>query len=736
MTVLAGLLVYISVRGRHERATASALRHAAERGLDIPPTLHPVIDPDTCIGSLACVAACPEGDILGLAHGRAALVAASQCIGHGRCAVECPVGAISLVFGTAKRGVDLPEIDSFFETGRPGVHIVGELGGMGLIKNAIRQGLQVSTELAKRLAKTPRPARTFDVVIVGAGPAGLATAIGCKQAGLTFCIVEQEAMGGTIAQYPRQKLVMTEKVELPGYGPFGKTHISKEELLETFADVLDKLDIRVLDRVRVSGVEGEDGAFQVLTSRGPVLARKVVLALGRRGTPRKLEVPGEESAKVTYRLVDPEQYAGKRVLVVGGGDAALEAAIMLAQDSDAEVAISYRSAAFGRCRPANLEKIEKLVADGRIRALMGTEVKEITETMVALKGPNDVTIDLANDYLIVCIGGVLPTDFLKDCGVTIKRHHGEIESPRKRSKAGMAAQQRGGPAPTAPPANRWLGPTLTMLGAVLVAYLAWKGWDYYWLDTKTRRDSPLHEALKPAGLWGHGIGVVATAVMLLNFLYAVRKRTRVFGMFGQLRTWLTFHTFVGILSPIVIAFHAAFQSNNLIATTTSLSLIVVVATGLFGRYIYGFIPTANGNLLPLAEVEGRWTELKEHFDGCMSAGVAPKLMARLTEDVTSPRATRMSLIGIFVASPFIRLGMKLRVRAARSAFTRETDYLGFRATYLLLANARLQIAFYARLKHFLTVWRAFHVVLSVFLVVVMAGHIALSLYLGYGWIFF
>ncbi|HET9751943.1 MAG TPA: 4Fe-4S dicluster domain-containing protein, partial [Myxococcales bacterium] len=134
------------VRSRKQRSSAEELERGGER---LPPTLHPSIDPDICIGSLACLKSCPEGDILGMVDGAARLIKADHCIGHGRCAAECPVGAITLVFGTSQRGLDLPMVDEFFESSRPGVHIVGELGGMGLIKNAIIQGIQVGERLAK-----------------------------------------------------------------------------------------------------------------------------------------------------------------------------------------------------------------------------------------------------------------------------------------------------------------------------------------------------------------------------------------------------------------------------------------------------------------------------------------------------------------------------------------------------------------------------------------------------------
>ena len=349
------LFLIFQVRRRMARHRRTLEEIAKKGGEKIPLSLHPVIDPDICIGSLTCLKSCPEGDILGVVNGAARLIHGDHCIGHGRCAAECPVDAIKLVFGTSERGVDLPMVDQFFESSRPGVHIVGELGGMGLIKNAITQGIQVGNRLAQVTPRTGGEG-VVDVAIVGAGPAGMATALALRSAGRSFRVLEQGSVGGTIAQYPRQKVVMTEAVQLPLYGKFGKKLISKEELLETWKKVLEKGKIRIDEGVKVSGIEGSDGAFTVVTSHGPVRARKVVLATGRRGTPRKLGVPGEELTKVTYNLIDPEQYQGCSVLVVGGGDSALEAAIQLAESTDAQVCISYRGDSFGRVREANRKR--------------------------------------------------------------------------------------------------------------------------------------------------------------------------------------------------------------------------------------------------------------------------------------------------------------------------------------------------------------------------------------------
>ncbi|MBS2024654.1 MAG: NAD(P)-binding domain-containing protein, partial [Deltaproteobacteria bacterium] len=281
-------------RSRREKISAQKLQESVAARRHLPQSLHPVIDTDICIGSLSCLKACPEGDILGVIDGAARLVQGDHCIGHGRCAAECPVGAIKLVFGTAERGVDLPEIDEFFESSRAGVHVVGELGGMGLIKNALRQGMQVASRLDQTLP--PSQDDRVDVAIVGAGPAGLATAAVLREKKRSFRVLEQSTLGGTVAHYPRQKVVMTETVELPFLGKFGKSLIAKEELLGSLERLVSKAGIQIDEGTKVTGLTGADGDFVLESDRGPVRARKVVLACGRRGSPRKLGVPGEELA--------------------------------------------------------------------------------------------------------------------------------------------------------------------------------------------------------------------------------------------------------------------------------------------------------------------------------------------------------------------------------------------------------------------------------------------------------
>jgi thioredoxin reductase/NAD-dependent dihydropyrimidine dehydrogenase PreA subunit len=412
------------LRRRSERRSRDLLKAARDSGLDEPASLHPVIDPLLCIGCGACVKACPEGEVLGLIDGKAGLVSPGDCIGHGACRAACPVGAITLVFGSERRGVELPHVGADFQTNVPGLYIAGELGGMGLIRNAVEQGHQAMREIAARLKRARRDrAHDADVIIVGAGPAGISASLAAKQAGLRAVTVEQEELGGAVSHYPRGKLVMTAPAVLPGYGKMRFREVGKEKLLAFWNEVIARAGLRIDYGERVDSLLRDAQGFSVGTSRRTLRAPAVLLAIGRRGTPRRLSVPGEDLPKVVYRLVDPRQYAGRKVLVVGGGDSALEAAASLAEETDAEVTLAYRGSGFARAKPKNRARVEAAQAAGRLSLRMEAQVSRIAADTVELE-QGDRRISLPNDVVIVCAGGVLPTDFLRAAGVQIDVRHG------------------------------------------------------------------------------------------------------------------------------------------------------------------------------------------------------------------------------------------------------------------------------------------------------------------------
>lgn len=416
------LSAYMLLRRRNEASSRAQLADNIEAGLAEPSTLHPKIDPRLCLGCGACTKACPEGSILGLIAGKATLIEPSSCIGHGACAAACPHGAIELVFGTETRGIELPHVGPDFQTNIPGLYIAGELGGMGLVRNAIEQGRQAVQAITKSRARGATG--QLDLVIVGAGPAGLSAALAAIEAGLSYVVLEQDRLGGAIAHFPRGKLVMTKPAELPIVGKFKFHEVSKEELMRFWHDVVAQTGIAVRCGEPVSAIRQiNGGGFEVDTPAGRYAARAVLLAIGRRGTPRRLGVPGEELAKVVYGLEDPAAYDGRAVLVVGGGDSALEAAASLAENSTATVWLSYRGTGFARAKGKNRERIASATKSGRIKLVLESEVKAIAPDRVALEQARR-TIVLPNTDVVVCAGGILPTGFLKGLGIRIETKYG------------------------------------------------------------------------------------------------------------------------------------------------------------------------------------------------------------------------------------------------------------------------------------------------------------------------
>jgi thioredoxin reductase/NAD-dependent dihydropyrimidine dehydrogenase PreA subunit len=716
-------LVFAARRLQSRRARG-VLEEAVRQELHIPGSLHPVIDPDVCIGSGSCIQACPEGRILGLINGVATLINAGSCIGHGRCAAECPVDAIKLVFGTAERGVDLPEVDGAFESSRPGVYIVGELGGMGLIKNALTQGLQVAARVREALGSSRRPRGddAVDVAIVGAGPAGIATAVGTRAAGLSYVLFEQDTLGGAIAHYPRQKIAMTETVKLPFYGPFGRPFMTKEDLLASLENVVAAAGVEIQEQARVLSVDGRSGDFVITSSRGVVRARRVVLAIGRRGTPRTLGVPGEDLPKVTSRLIDPDQYHGRRVLIVGGGDSALEAAATLAGETTAEVTIAYRGPQFARGRALNKQKVEALRAAGRLRVHLATEVTTVEPGVVHLVS-GGVPATLANDFVITCLGGELPSAFLKGVGIGIRRHRGDQAMPNP--ALAMRSRREGHRA-------AWM---LALAGLAILAFLAVSGGSYYLLPDALRYKSPQHALLKASGTWGHGVGILATAVMLLNFVYPVRKRARLLKRRGPIAPWLRFHVFVGLTTPPAILFHSAFRWGNPLATATYVSLVVVVVTGLLGRFIYGFFRID-------AEDTKRVARLREWARPILRAlravpgldGAALASLDHLETFVEGRTDAPGSPSGLLLGLPRRRQGLRRALRRLEPWFIDRRRFPAFRAGLLRLARLDLKLEFHGGFKRLMHTWRVFHVALSVVLVGLIGAHIWLSLHIGFKWI--
>ncbi len=433
---------------RRMRRIEVAAREAAEKGKlfsEGPKAQHPHIDASNCIGCGSCTEVCPEGDVLAVFGGKAVIVNGYKCIGHGLCADACPVGAIEMVMAAPTVGADMPFLTPEYETSVENLFIVGELGGLALIKNAVNQGRDCIDTISKRLAASGNSnpaAEVYDVCIVGAGPAGISASLRAIENKLSYVTLEQdEEIGGTVAKYPRQKLVMTSPVKLPMYGNFRKLELSKEDLLELWNKIFQRADFKVRRGEKVDDIRKDlDGFFSITTTKDHYQSRTVILALGRRGTPRKLGIKGEEMPKVMYSLIEAEAYTCKRILVVGGGDSAIEAAMGLAHQKGNEVTLSYRKGSFSRIKERNNQRILECIRSGKVNVVFNSVPAEIKEGSAVLD-INGETREIPNDYVWVFAGGISPNAFLEKIGVSFGARDMTLEASVEVRTTALAAKQ-------------------------------------------------------------------------------------------------------------------------------------------------------------------------------------------------------------------------------------------------------------------------------------------------------
>jgi thioredoxin reductase (NADPH) len=419
------ITIYFYLRKKKVKSviTEEKVSVAKEEGLYEPVSLYPHIDLNTCIGSGACISACPEKDILGIVNGVATVINTANCVGHGACFHACPVEAITLRIGTETRGVDLPHVNQNFETNIKGIYIAGELGGMGLIKNSVEQGQQAIDSIVK--SKNVSKGNITDVIIIGAGPAGISATLACKKHGLSSLTLEQDSIGGTVFTFPRAKVVMTSPMDLPLYGKVKLFDTSKDELLELWQKVITDHDISIHEHTKVEDIIPQnDGTFKVMTNIGKeYISSNVLIAIGRRGSPRKLNIPGEESQKVAYRLLEPERINDMDIIVVGGGDSAIESALLLSDNN--RVTQLVRTDTLTRCKPRNRERIHKAHDDGEVDLKFNSSLIEIMDDSCIVKIDDD-NHKMKNNLVYIFAGGILPTAFLEKPGVKITKRFGYI----------------------------------------------------------------------------------------------------------------------------------------------------------------------------------------------------------------------------------------------------------------------------------------------------------------------
>jgi len=683
-------------------------RDAVARGTHEARLAHPVIDLSRCLGCATCIDVCPEDDVLQLLHGQAAVVNGARCAGVGACARECPVGAVSLQLADLDQRRDIPVLDEGLESPqRPGLFLAGEVTAHALIKTAVEHGTRVAAEVARRvrgpgsIVPERRRAEQLDLCIVGAGPAGLACALEATRHGLRFAFLDQEdEAGGTVARYPRRKLVLTQPVDLPLHGRLGKSSYLKEELVELWQGLVRQHQLPLRGGRRLEGLERDPrGGFVVRTQHELIPAANVCLALGRRGTPVKLGVPGEELPKVAYALLDAQSYQGRRVLVVGGGDSAVETALALAEQPGNEVTLAYRRESFGRIRSRNAARLQNAEAAGALHVLRCTELRAITPHDVQLvqvdaQSGAEQPLTLPNDEVFVMAGGVAPFGLLERAGVSF--------DPAQRPKVETPGEQGTG-----------LLRAVGLAFVLALAALAWALWhsDYYLLEAAERPAHFKHQLLRPGRALGLDLGLLSIGLVLLNLAYLLRRANVRGFRFGTLAAWMTGHVATGVLALLCALLHAGMAPRDTVGGHAFLAMAALLVTGAVGRYVYAWVPrAANGRELQLDELRDELQRVGQRFEG-EHAEFARDARRELLE-LMHRRQWRGSFVGRVVAFFGVQLDLwrvqrALRARG-RAAGVPDTELRGV----LLLARRAHRSALVAAhvedLRALLAAWRYLH----------------------------
>lgn len=588
---------------RRQRSAIVERVEMSARDTDAAPLQVPVIDLQKCLGCGTCVRECPEEGVLALVHGQAAVVNAAGCVGHSRCVTECPAAAVTLSQGDLASRSDVPVLDHELQAvGNDGVYLVGEITARSLIRTATQQGAQVAVQIAVRVraAKAARDG-VLDVVIVGAGPGGLACALACREQGLDFLLIDQEAsVGGTVAKYPRRKLVLTDEIRLPLHGKLARREYLKEELVELWQGLASQHHLPFQGGVTFDRLERDEDGVLVVHSDGEALrARHVVLAVGRRGSPRRLGVPGEDQTHVAYGLLDAANYTNRHCVVVGGGDSAIETALALAEQPGNEVTIVYRQDGFFRLRSKNRKRLEQKLLDGGLTAMLSSDVTAIERDSVQVTHRSEagnVAVQLRSDDVFVLAGGVPPFAQLQASGVSFD--------------ASLHAQELA-PTTDVPRASLlWAIGCGLLLAALTIGFVLWHA-DYYMQSSALRAADPMHATLRPDRSWGLWFGLLASGAILANLSYLLRRQQMCGVRFGKLATWMNVHIATGVLAVLLVMLHAALSPRGTPGGYAFWGLMVLLVTGVIGRWFYAWLPrSANGRERKLDELRHELTQMR------------------------------------------------------------------------------------------------------------------------------
>ncbi|MDH3252198.1 MAG: NAD(P)-binding domain-containing protein, partial [Ignavibacteria bacterium] len=308
------------------------------------------------------------------------------------------------------------------ESNIPGLYIIGDLAGAPVIKYAMAQGYDVIEHIASLPhAVSGDDNELYDVVIIGAGASGLNAALQAKERGMRSLVLEKEQVANTIENFPEGKYVYAEPDSQPPKGKLWLDGATKENLIDRWHQIVKDNELPIHASEGVEKCERRDGVFVVTTGKGTYKAKRVVLATGQRGNPRKLNVPGEDREHVYHRLYSPRKYKKENILVVGGGNSAIEAAITLSENNN--VILSYRGSEFSRIFKDNERKLNEAIAAKRIEPMLNSTVAEFGQSEATLridKGAGDEIRKVPYNHAFVLVGADVPRKFLKSLGLKME----------------------------------------------------------------------------------------------------------------------------------------------------------------------------------------------------------------------------------------------------------------------------------------------------------------------------
>jgi thioredoxin reductase (NADPH) len=597
-----------------------------------------------------CVPACGFGAI-SLDEETSEIRISDRCSGCGGCAQACPNGAIFLV-QVPYKAADFPEpIPASGPSGTTNVaqlFVAGDVSGAALIRFAMNEAVRaVDNFPPRRFARADND--VYDAIIVGAGPAGIAAALRCNERGLRSVVLEKDRAFSTIEAYPKNKHVMAEPRTVPLQSSLWFDDSTKEELLARWRETVARERLQIVEGAEVLRISRRGEIFDVETARGPAAAENVVVCIGNRGSPRKLGVPGETPSRVRYTLPDPDEFAGQQVLVVGGGDSAVEAALSLADVAGTEVTLSYRKGAFARTKTVNRERIFSYEASGRVRLELKSTVTRLESGHLILRTEAGEQ-RLENDVVFAFLGADPPTGFLRQAGIQVLEP-GSAEMAKYAAGRGLrqravkcdhcvgfgdracltacptnalveirpqdlfmetdAAHGAGprrfsansfidGLKPRKSPLVRFgLGATGWLIALALVAI----GVECFLRKMLPDQSAFAHYlrhvgragtvTFGPGKGFGHWLGYIGTGFMLSTLAYSLRARVKWLRGLGQQATWLTLHLWAGIIGASLVTFHSTLKMDRWVSIAC-VAMWFIVLTGAIGRYLFGRVHASIG----------------------------------------------------------------------------------------------------------------------------------------------